>query len=215
MARKIYLRYSDDVPGPALVRSYSRYVDEISGPALAQSIEQFAVADRRALKCRFGEPCDPRQLIRFHDVRCILETSHDYQQHFGHPLQSECFVKAFSGVTVQVTNGEHLILINPFHSLTRRNFTLAHEFGHLVLNHQPVFLREGDTLHPRYSDAQEFQAHHYSLALLLPYAPLVQMLRQGASIKGIAHHYTVSPAAVEMRMKMSGLWGLQVFSREQ
>src|SRR5258708_1789226 len=209
MARHIYLRYSDDVPGSALIRSYLRYSDDIPGPALAYNIEQFALADRRSLKCRFGEPCDPRKLIRFYDVSHILETSADYQQHYGRSLHSEVFAKAFSGVTVPICNGEHLILINPFHSLTRRNFTIAHEFGHLVLNHQPIFLREDEELHPRYSDAQEFQAHHYALAVLLPYAPLVQMLSQGASLEGIAHHYTVSPAAVDMRMKISGLWGLQ------
>lgn len=212
MARTIYLRYADDRPGPALNRSYSRYADEVSGPSISHNIEQFAIADRRSLKCRFGEPCDPRKLVRFHDIRQILETSYDYQNHYGRVLQREAFTQAFSGVTVQVDNGEHLIMINPFHSLTRRNFTIAHEFGHLVLNHRPIFLSNSEELYPRYSDAQEFQAHHYALAILLPYAPLVQMLRQGASIRGIANHYSVSPAAVEMRMKISGLWGLQTVS---
>jgi hypothetical protein len=212
MVRHIYLRYSEDVPGSALVRSYLRYSDDIQGSALAHNIEQFALADRRSLKCRFGEPCDPRKLIRFYDVSHILETSADYQQHYGRHLHSEVFAKAFSGITIHINNGEHLILVNPFHSLTRRNFTIAHEFGHLVLNHQPVIFRESEELQPRYSDAQEFQAYHYGLAILLPYAPLVQMLKQGASIKGIAHHYVISPAAVEMRMKISGLWGLQTIS---
>jgi Zn-dependent peptidase ImmA (M78 family) len=211
MAKHIHLRYSDDVPGSALLRSYLRYSDEMPGPT-AQSIEQFAMADRRSLKCRFGEPCDPRKLIRFYDVRHIVETSDDYQQHYGRTLHKDTFAKAFSGVTIPINNGENLILINPFHSLTRRNFTIAHEFGHLVLNHQPIIIREDEEFQPRYSDIQEFQAHHYGLAILLPYAPLVQMLRQGASIKGIAHHYVVSPAAVEMRMKISGLWGLQTIS---
>jgi hypothetical protein len=212
MAKHIYLRYSDDVPGSALMRSYFRYLDTIPEPALAYNIEQFALADRRSLKCRFGEPCDPRKLIRFYDVNCILETSADYQLHYGRSIPSEVFATAFSGVTFPIRDGEHLMLINPFHSLTRRNFTIAHEFGHLMLNHQPVIIRKGEELQPRYSDSQEFQAHHYALAILLPYAPLIQMLRQGASIKAIAHHYVVSPAAVEMRMKISGLWGLQTIS---
>lgn len=212
MAKHIYLRYADDVPGPALTRSYARYAKDASELVVAHTVEQFALADRRSLKCRFGEPCDPRQLIRFHDVRRIVETFADYQQHYGRALQKEAFTQAFSGVTFATNNGEHLILINPLHSQTRRNFTIAHEFGHLVLNHQPVIISGGETLQLRYSNAQEFQAHHYGLALLLPYAPLMQMLKQGASIKGIAHHYEVSPAAVEMRMKMSGLWGIQKLS---
>jgi hypothetical protein len=61
----------------------------------------------------------------------------------------------------------------------------------------------------RYSDDQEREAYAYGLALLLLYAPLLQMLCQGAPIRGIAYHYGVSVAAVEMRLKLTGLWGLQ------
>jgi Zn-dependent peptidase ImmA (M78 family) len=61
----------------------------------------------------------------------------------------------------------------------------------------------------RYSDEQEREATAYGAALLLPYAPLLQILRQGAPMRGIAHHYGVSVAAVEMRLKFTGLWGLQ------
>jgi hypothetical protein len=31
----------------------------------------------------------------------------------------------------------------------------------------------------------------------------------GAPMRGIAHHYGVSVEAVEMRLKFTGLWGLQ------
>ena len=192
MKRRITLRYSDDVPGYALMRH----------------IEKFALADRRALGCRFGEPCNPRQLLQFHDVTRILETFEDYKSHFGRDLQGE-FEERWSGVTVHIQNGEYLILINPNHGLTRRNFTIAHEFGHLVFSHQPISIVAEGMLQVRYSDEQEFEAHGYGLAVLLPYAPLLQMIRQGASIEGLANHYRVSAAAVEMRLKVTGLWGIR------
>lgn len=191
MKRRITLRYADDVPGYSLMRH----------------IERFALADRRTLGCRFGEPCDPRQLIPYYDVKRILETLDDYKAHYGRNPEEE-FEERWSGVTVHIQNGEHLILINPNHSLTRRNFTIAHEFGHLVFNHQPISIA-AEMLQLRYSDEQEFEAHAYGLAVLLPYAPLVQMLRQEASIGGIANHYGVSGAAVEMRLKITGLWDIR------
>lgn len=192
MKRRITLRYADDVPGYSFMRR----------------IEKFALADRRALGCRFGEPCNPRQLLQFYDVTRILETLEDYKAHFRREFQEE-FEEKWSGVTVLIRNGEHLILINPDHSLTRRNFTIAHEFGHLVFGHQPISIATEGTLQTRYSDEQEFEAHGYGLAVLLPYAPLLQMIRQGASIGGIANHYGVSAAAVEMRLKTTGLWGIR------
>jgi len=192
MKRRITLRYADDLPGYSLMRR----------------IENFALADRRALGYRFGEPCNPRQLLQFHDVTRILETFEDYEAHFGRELQEE-FEERWSGVTVHIQNGDHLMLINPNHSLTRRNFTIAHEFGHLVFSHQPISIVAEGMLQVRYSDEQEFEAHGYGLAVLLPYAPLLQMIRQGASIGGIANHYGVSTAAVEMRLKVTGLWDIR------
>src|SRR5215470_5368954 len=184
MKKYIQLRYSNDLPGITLQRD----------------IEKLALADRRTLGCRFGEPCDPRQLIKLHDVKKILETHHQYAAHYGRSLASE-FVNIWSGTTVHIKNGYYLIMINPEHSLSRRTFTIAHEFGHLVFGHQAVTITAEGMPETRYSDEQELEAHSYGLAVLLPYAPLLQILRQGASTQSIARHYGVSTAAVEMRLK--------------
>ena len=116
----------------------------------------------------------------------------------------------WSGLLPQVRDGDHLMLLNSAHSRTRRTLTIAHEFGHLALGHRPVII-ENDVgmCENRYSDDPEREATAYGASLLLPYAPLLQMLRQRASMRGIAHHYSVSVAAVEMRLKFTGLWGLQ------
>ncbi|GLV54335.1 hypothetical protein KDH_11830 [Dictyobacter sp. S3.2.2.5] len=189
MKRDITLRYSNDLPGIPLQRE----------------IEKFTLADRKALGCRFGEPCDPRQLIKFHDVTKILETYASYNTHYGRSVQGE-FEQRWSGVTLHINNGNYIIMINPDHSLSRRTFTIAHEFGHLVFNHQTVTITTQKSLETRYSDEQELEAHSYGLALLLPYAPLLQIVRQGASVSSIANHYGISMDAVAMRLKLTGLW---------
>jgi Zn-dependent peptidase ImmA (M78 family) len=117
---------------------------------------------------------------------------------------------SWSGLLIQVRDGDYLMLVNPAHSRTRRTLTIAHEFGHLALGHRPILIENDVGMREnRYSDIQERDATAYGAALLLPYAPLLQTLRQGASMRGIAYHYGVSVAAVEMRLKFTGLWGLQ------
>jgi len=193
MKKNIRLRYSNDLPGIPLQRD----------------IEKLALADRRTLGCRFGEPCDPRRLVKFHDVKKILETYDEYAAHYGRSLQGE-FEDRWSGTTFCIKNGDHIIMINPEHSLSRRTFTIAHEFGHLVFGHRAIIIATEGMPRSRYSDEQELEAHSYGLAVLLPYAPLLQILRQGASAQGIALHYGVSTAAVEMRLKITGLWEMLV-----
>jgi len=197
MKKSIRLRYSSDLP--VIPRQ--------------RDIEKLALADRRSLHYRFGEPCDPRQLIKFHDVKKILETHSEYATHYGRSLRGE-FENRWSGTTLSIRNGEHLIMINPEHSLSRRTFTIAHEFGHLVLSHCAINITTEGMPQSRYSDEQELEAHSYGLAVLLPYAPLLQMLRQGATIQAIAYHYGVSAEAVGMRLKITGLWEM-VAQRKQ
>lgn len=195
MGLQIILRYSDDMP---------------AAPGWRQ-IEKLALADRRSLRCRFGEPCDPRKLIALYDVQHILETYEDYEAHFGRSLNGEFVgLTRWSGVTFQLDNENHWIMINPDHHKVRRTLTIGHEFGHLTLGHKPIEVTyEGDMPKTRYSDEQELEAYIYGLAVLLPYAPLLQMLEQRATVRGIAHHYKVSVRAVEFRLQTAGLWEMR------
>jgi hypothetical protein len=195
MGKRIVLRYSDDVPASPDLRY----------------IEKIALADRRSLRCRFGEPCDPRKLIKLYDVCDILETYEAYEAHYERSLNGEFKeIPRWSGVAIDVGNGVHLIMANPDNHHVRRTLTISHEFGHLALGHRPIWIDyDREMPETRYSDAQEIEAYVYGLAILLPYAPLLQMLEQGASIRGIAHHYAVSVPAVEFRLKVTGLWEMQ------
>jgi hypothetical protein len=195
MGQRIYLYYSGDLPASPVERW----------------IERLAREDRRSLSCRFGQPFDPRSLTRIQDVSCIVETYEDWAAHCGGNLNGTfADLDSWSGLLIQVRDGDHLMLVNPAHSRTRRTLTIAHEFGHLALGHRPIMVENNVGMREnQYSDIQEREATAYGAALLLPYAPLLQMVRQGAPIRGIAHHYGVSVAAVEMRLKFTGLWGLQ------
>ena len=160
-------------------------------------VERLAREDRRSLGCRFGQPFDPRRLTTIQDVRCIVETYEDWSIHCGGNLHGTfADLDSWSGLLIQVRDGDHLMLVNPAHSRTRRTLTIAHEFGHLALGHRPIIIENDVGMREnRYSDAQEHEATAYGASLLLPYAPLLQMLRQGASIRGIAHQASIMASA--------------------
>lgn len=181
----------------------------------ARQMEQLALADRENLRLGFGEPCDPRKLQDYHDIIDIIETSTDWALFLQKPIvEVEDFlteIGGWSGAAIRYIRGQYRILVNATNSLGRRNFTIAHEFGHLTLGHSPLCteLISGTLGVTRYSDTHETEASSYALALLLPYAPLIQLIEQGASFVAIASHYGVSIEALKMRLKLLGCWPLQ------
>lgn len=176
-----------------------------------RGIERIAHTDRMSIGCRFGEPCNPRKLVALYDVGGILETYEDYESYYGSSMDGAFDnLQRWSGVLVSMPYGDHLMLINPNHGLSRRTLTITHEFGHLACTHEPIGIDSEDGMpQARFSDEQELEAYAYGLAVLLPYAPIVQMLKQKATIPGIAHHYGVSVQAVEMRLKLTNLWNMR------
>jgi hypothetical protein len=109
MGQRIYLYYSDDLPASPVERW----------------IECLAREDRRSLGCRFGQPFDPRWLTRIQDVSCIVETYEDWAAHCGGNLNGMFTdLDSWSGLLIQVRNRDHLMLVNPAHSRTRRTLTL-------------------------------------------------------------------------------------------
>lgn len=91
----------------------------------------------------------------------------------------------------------------------RARFTVAHEIGHTALHADQVkgrFTHGGDvTLHrrgdiPAYEDP-EWQANTFASYLLMPTAPVRQVLATGAGATKLASVFAVSFAAAEIRIK--------------
>ena len=175
-------------------------------------MERLALADRHALRLRFGEPCDPRRLVEIYDVECILETFTDYAAFLSMPIDEVAAtfanVDGCSSLTFALCPGELVMLVNPCHTLARRTLSIAHEFGHLVRGHRAVVIGRlnGALECPRYADSQEHEANAYASALLVPYAPLLQLLEDRAPERAIAELYGVSLEALHMRLRLVGLW---------
>jgi Zn-dependent peptidase ImmA (M78 family) len=139
---------------------------------------------------------------------------------FNATIAYEVFQDDLSGVLVKATGKAPLIGINARHAKTRQRFTIAHELGHLVMEHQgeifvdqSVMRRDGKS--SQAVDPYEIEANQFAAELLMPQANVVAAFmeknresQQGDTAKVIvelAKDFGVSNMAMEFRLKNLGL----------
>jgi len=117
---------------------------------------------------------------------------------------------ALSGFVLRVENAA-VIGTNAHHHEHRRRFTIAHELGHLVLDHHADYhldlvssVSSGDP--PGYDWRHERAANSFAANLLMP-AGLVRRdyLESGLGVSDLATHYKVSSEAMGVRISVLGL----------
>jgi Zn-dependent peptidase ImmA (M78 family) len=96
------------------------------------------------------------------------------------------------------------ILLNEKESSARRTFTLAHELGHFILNHQGDEQYRIDKYN--YSQntpeaKQETEANYFAASLLMPKKKFSEILNTTNNIKAIADYFGVSETAVVNRIR--------------
>lgn len=104
-------------------------------------------------------------------------------------------------------NVEHLILVNSRKLAVRQRFTIAHEIGHIVLNHcdrkpnAPLFKHFQITL----KDNFEFErdADIFASELLMPTPHLLKLIKidKVKDIKRLSDFYQVSKQAMEIKLE--------------
>ena len=90
----------------------------------------------------------------------------------------------------------------------RQRFSIGHEIGHYMLDHNPVVCTfnersAADPLRPN-----EHQANVFSAELLMPEAQVREHWRQSRDYKAIAEKFDVSPEAMWRRLEGLDLLGL-------
>jgi predicted transcriptional regulator len=102
------------------------------------------------------------------------------------------------------TRGLWRITINPTDALTRRRFTLAHEFKH-VLDHpflRTLYLERADQDNPR----AEALCDYFAACLLMPRAWVKRLWFGGLQdVDALAARFKVSPAAMALRLQQLGI----------
>jgi Zn-dependent peptidase ImmA (M78 family) len=113
----------------------------------------------------------------------------------------------WSAITVSDGN-MHLIVLNPMHSATRSNSSLAHEIAHVILGHEPSIMfvtpKSGVALRT-HNKEQEEEANWLAGCILLPRDALLHIRRIGLADDQACKVYGVSNAMFRFRINATGV----------
>ena len=115
-------------------------------------------------------------------------------------------VGAFSAATFEV-EGKYYIVTSPLTSEARRRSDIAHELGHIILQHELSEIREVDGVPFRSCRPdQEEQATAFGATVLLPRPVLLAMIRKGFNTpEKIAIAQNVSVDMARFRLNTTGV----------
>lgn len=100
-------------------------------------------------------------------------------------------------------SGIYQIVVNKYHSLSRRRFTLAHEFAHFVL-HRELLTKinkiEDYNLFKNNYDKKELEANQFAFDLLIPKEIFETEIRKGNNkINYLSNFFQVSCETIKYR----------------
>ncbi|MBI3805328.1 MAG: ImmA/IrrE family metallo-endopeptidase [Nitrospirae bacterium] len=138
----------------------------------------------------------------------------------GAVVSYEVFKEDLSGVLVKESS-RTVIGVNSVHSKTRQRFTIAHEIGHLILEHEgEVFVDQTvmkrDERSSQAIDIQEIEANKFAAELLMPESLIMAAVQNlpskkpdissGQLIEELAKAFQVSSQAMEYRLTNLGMF---------
>ena len=99
-----------------------------------------------------------------------------------------------------------MIVFNPLSAPSRRTSDLAHEFAHLLLDHDLSRIETlGDLTFLSCDPVQEEEAAWLSGCLILPRPLLLAEVRRGATAGDIAKRHGVSETMARYRLNVTGV----------
>lgn len=129
-------------------------------------------------------------------------------------IETFCFDDFYDG-TIKKTGERSFLIRVSKQCKERENFTIAHEIGHLFLHMGYILLpeiwKEQDEVEfHRFGDSEEeYQAHEFAAALLMPKDEYIKKIKEYSSdgmidIKEVARYFNVSIQAATNRGRFLG-----------
>lgn len=112
------------------------------------------------------------------------------------------FPENISGTIVE-QRGHIVIGVNQNHAQVRQRFTIAHELGHYLCNHD-LSEKVIDDVFDKPTD-KEREANMFAAELLIPYDFIKEDIRTIKAIPELAKHYHVSEQSISIRLLETGL----------
>ncbi len=133
----------------------------------------------------------------------------------GALVSVECFgAEEIAGVLLRHEDGEALVAVNADHWPVRQRFTLAHELGHLQMDHTEGIDWASDLFAGRSRDPQEVEANYFAAEFLAPRAGILAWLERieissprkisAETVARLAFHYGVSLPTTCFRLERAG-----------
>lgn len=140
-------------------------------------------------------------------------------KHLGAQVHVDAFSDDLSGVLIRRKGQTATIAVNGSQSPLRRRFTIAHECGHLALEHEGEVFVDKAVLNRRDSKSslavneQEIQANQFAASLLMPREEVVRYMEHflrsynshAVLVEMMASTFRVSKSAMEIRLVNLGL----------
>lgn len=114
----------------------------------------------------------------------------------------------WSALTMNVSNGEKIIIHNHLHASTRQQSDLMHELAHIICNHSSPDLYKNINLPDfmRGFDAQqEEEAKYLGSTLQISREGLIWAIKKRMDVPAIAEHYNASTSMVNLRINSTGV----------
>lgn len=135
----------------------------------------------------------------------------------GKIVENRTLSDVYAGTIKKTGKTSFEISISPYQSETRKNFTVAHELGHLFLHmgyllDPSLWKEQNEKIYTRFgTNEEEYQANEFAAALLMPreeFEKTVDELSDGKTIdvKKVADHFNVSVSAAKNRGYFLGLF---------
>jgi Zn-dependent peptidase ImmA (M78 family) len=165
--------------------------------------EREAKRIRAELGLRPAEPVDVYQVAKHLGVRVIAADELIDAARLQDLERLQAF--AFSACTFDI-DGTKVIVVNPLRTPARRASDIAHEFAHLLLDHQLDEIRiVADVPFRTCRPDQEEEATNLGGALLLPRPLLLSAVRRGLDEQSIAAQYDVTTEMARFRLNRTGV----------
>ena len=132
----------------------------------------------------------------------------DFAQTLGYKVRDFVLTAENRHISGAVMYKEKIILLNPSEYEKRRNFTLAHELGHIILGHGADRDNEYDTRETVWNpkkDSREYEADELAAELLMPEAEFKKLWNEYKNVPELADAFEVSIMAAKKRLDKLGI----------
>lgn len=156
------------------------------------------------------------EIIRVFSIQIPINNIDEVVSRMGGRIVEDDKLSGDSDGLIRRTEDSFEIIVSPFQSPTRRNFTIAHELGHLFLHmgyltNPKIWKKQENKIYNRSGNSEEeYQANQFAGALLMPKKDYIECMKhntEGRLVNTLemASFFNVSLNAASTRGKWLGL----------